>query len=344
MKPEKRSAAGKIGIGIALLLALLLVPHAATAAPKTVIKIGTLIPEGSTWVKNLKALNETITAATDGRVRLKIYAGGVLGDENDMLRKMLSGQIQGSVLTASGMGILNRDMQVLQVPFLLKSYDEVDHLLAGMQDYLQQGLDAKGYVLLGWSEGGFVRLMSMVPASTLEELRSAKVWIWQDAPMAAIIFEEAGLAGIPLSATDVLMGLQTGLVDVVYAPPAGAIALQWFTKIKYLNELPLTYTVGGIVVQKKVFQRLSPEDQAVVKENFHTYMDQLKHNVRRENKEALEVMAQSGVKIVNSPEEEIVKFNALSQRAVERYVKERFSQEALDKVRSLLDQYRKAKP
>jgi len=232
------------------------------------LKIGTLAPEGSAWVQTFDDLNAELKKKTGNAVRLKVYPGGVLGDETDMIRKMYVGQIQGAVLTSASLSGIFPEMDVFQIPFLFKSYQEVDYVLGKMDAFFKKGFSDKGYILAAWSEGGFVRLMSTVPIASLDDLKKAKVWTWADAPMAKAIFDEAGISAIPLSLPDVLVGLQTGLVEVVYAPPTGAIALQWFTKTKYMTDVPLIYLIGGVVLKKDQVEKLSPANRQVFMERI----------------------------------------------------------------------------
>jgi TRAP-type C4-dicarboxylate transport system substrate-binding protein len=234
-------------------------------------------------------------------------------------------------------------MDVFQIPFIFKSYDEVDYVLGKMDAFIKKGFADKGYILAAWSEGGFVRLMSTVPIASLDDLRKAKVWTWEDAPMAKAIFDEAGVSAIPLSVPDVLVGLQTGLVEVVYAPPTLAIALQWFTKTKYMTDVPLIYLIGGILLKKNAFEKLSPANQQVFLELCPKYMDRLKLAIRKENQEAIQVMVKHGVKIIRPSEDEIEGFKQVSQKAMIRQTGKSFSEKVRDEVIAYLQEYRKQK-
>ena len=192
----------------------------------------------------LKAAADETQQKTGNAVQFKIYPGGVMGDERDMVRKMHIGQLQAAMLSSASLASMYPEIDVLQTPFLFDSYPETDFVVGKMEDGFKSGLEKNGYVALGWSEAGFVYLMSTVPVETLELLRKAKVWIWNDSPMSKAIFEEAGVIGVPLSISDVLVGLQTGLVEVVYVPPSVAVALQWFTRIKYITDAPLELHAG----------------------------------------------------------------------------------------------------
>ena len=326
-----------------LLMALLIFLPRSGVSQGITLKIATLAPEGSAWVQTFDDLNAALKKKTGNAVRLKVYPGGVLGDETDMVRKMYVGQIQGAVLTSASLSGIFSEMDVFQIPFLFESYEEVDSVLGKMDAFFKKGFADKGYLLAAWSEGGFVRLMSTVPIAALDDLKKAKVWVWADAPMAKAIFDEAGISAIPLSLPDVLVGLQTGLVEVVYAPPTGAIALQWFTKTKYMTDVPLIYLVGGIVLKKGPLEKLSPAHRQVFMELCSEYMDKLKVVIRKENQEAIEVMVNHGLKIIRPSAAQIEGFKKVSQKAMQRQTGKSFSANIRDAVIGHLQEYRKAK-
>jgi len=326
------------------LVLLLLIATVGNAASKTrVIKLATLAPEGSAWTEIFNNLNTELKEKTNNGVRLKIYPGGVLGDEKDMIRKMYVGQIHGAVLTSAGLSTIFSEMDVFQIPFLFKTYDEVDYVLDKMDRFFKKGFEDKGYILPAWTEGGFIRLMSTKPIASLDDLRKAKVWTWEDAPMAKAIFDEAGISAIPLSLPDVQVGLQTGLVEVVYAPPSGAISLQWFTKTKYMTDVPLMYLIGGIVIKKNIINKLSAAHRQVLLELCSKYMDQLKLVVRKENQEAIKVMSKHGVKLIRPSKEQIKEFKEVSARAMNRQIGKSFSKKIKDEVIGYVEEYRATK-
>lgn len=322
---------------------LLMIFPANAVAGAVQIKIATLAPEGSPWIKTFDAVDAELRKKTDNQVQLKIYPGGVMGDERDMLRKMYIGQIHGAVLTSSTLSTIFPEIRVFQVPFLFQANDEVDYVLEKMDTFFRKGFDEKGFRILGWSEGGFVQLMSTTPVETLEKIKKVKVWIWEDAPMARAIFDEAGVSAIPLSVPDVLVGLQTGLVDVVYAPPSGAIALQWFTRTKYMNDVPLIYLMGGIAAKDSVLKKLSAAHQKILKECFDHQIDGLQEMVRKQNMEATQVMIDHGIKILKVPDDQIEQYKSLSTRALQNMRGENFSPQTLTELKSHLETYRQKK-
>lgn len=330
-------------IGSSFLTAFLLVSPHSVAAKTTTIKIATLAPEGSSYIQTLNDLNAELKEKTNNGVRLRIYPGGVLGDEKDMRRKMHVGQIHGAVLTSAGLSGIFSEMDVFQIPFLFEGYDEVDYVVEKMDAFFKKGLKDKGYILLGWSEAGFIRLLSTLPMASLDDLRKAKVWIWEEAPMAKAIFDAASISAIPLSLPDVMVGLQTGLVEVVYAPPAGAISLQWFTKTKYMTNVPLMYLIGGVVVKKNVFNKLSPDHQQVFMALCTKYMDLLKLEIRKENQEAIKVLVKHGVKLINPSEDQIKEFKKVAKNAMINQTGKSFSAKVKAEVITYLEEYRKGK-
>jgi TRAP-type C4-dicarboxylate transport system substrate-binding protein len=327
--------------GITLCVFLLLIPLSFGAESSVTIKLATLAPDGSSWMKTFNALNSEVKKRTENKVQFRIYPGGVLGDEMDMLRKMKIGQIQGVALTSAGLSALFREMDVLQIPFLFQKYAEVDAVLTKMDSFFRKGFENNGYILLGWSEAGFVYLMSTVPITGVADLQKAKVWIWEESPMSKTIFDEARVSAIPLTIPDVLVGLQTGLVNVVYAPPTGAISLQWFTKVKYLTDVPLVYLAGAIVVRKETFQQISPSDQSSIIEISQSYLNQLKAVTRNENREAIQVMIKHGTKIITPSKDQIDEFKRLSNQAMGRLGSQSFSKRVFNEVSSILEEYRR---
>ena len=332
-----------IAMVVLFLFGTLLPPQFAEGQSPVIIKLATLAPEGSPWIQVLKAAADEAQQKTGNAVQFKIYPGGVMGDERDMVRKMHIGQLQAAMLSSASLASMFPEIDVLQTPFLFDSYPETDFVVGKMEDGFKSGLEKNGYVALGWSEAGFVYLMSTVPVETLELLRKAKVWIWNDSPMSKAIFEEAGVIGVPLSITDVLVGLQTGLVEVVYVPPSVAVALQWFTRIKYITDAPLNYMLGGLVAKKEAFDKIDPQHQSVVKEVFQRHMTRLKEIIRAENQEALTVMQKQGIKLISPGKAQIADYKAISEKAMQKESGHKFSPKTKEEVSAWLKAYAEGK-
>jgi TRAP-type C4-dicarboxylate transport system substrate-binding protein len=339
----RRPACLFIAMVVLFLFGTLLPLHFAEGQSPVIIKLATLAPEGSPWIQVLKAAADEAQQKTGNAVQFKVYPGGVMGDERDMVRKMHIGQLQAAMLSSASLASMFPEIDVLQIPFLFDSYPETDFVVGKMQDGFKSGLEKNGYVALGWSEAGFVYLMSTVPVETLDLLRKAKVWIWNDSPMSKAIFEEAGVIGVPLSITDVLVGLQTGLVEVVYVPPSVAVALQWFTRIKYITDAPLNYMLGGLVAKKEAFDKIDPQHQSVVKEVFQRHMTRLKEIIRAENQEALTVMQKQGIKLISPGKAQIADYKAISEKAMQKESGHKYSLKTKEEVSAWLKAYAEGK-
>ncbi|HEX6928403.1 MAG TPA: TRAP transporter substrate-binding protein DctP, partial [Gammaproteobacteria bacterium] len=225
-------------IAVSLMLAL------PAEAAQTTFKIATLAPDGSSWMNEMRAAAETIEARTDGRVTFRFYPGGVMGNDRSVLRKMRIGQLQGAAFTGGGLAGVYPDIQVFGLPFLFRNLEEVDYLRKKLDPVLQKGLEDAGFVNFGFAEGGFAKIMSTVPIRTTEDLKNEKAWVPDSDIISYRVMSALGVSPVKMPITDVLTGLQTGLISVVGSSPLGAIAFQWHTRVKYMTDEPLIYLIG----------------------------------------------------------------------------------------------------
>jgi len=308
------------------------------------LKIASLAPDGSSWVKALRSIGQQIHEQTNGKVQLKIYPGGVQGDEKVVLRKMRIGQLQGAGFAGQGVSQILPDALALQMPFLFNTYEEIDYVLEKMDPFYKEAYAAKGYIHLGWTDIGFVHILSKSPVRGITDIRQHKVWRLEEEPITGVLFKLAGVTSVPLSIPDVLLGLQTNLVDVVYASPAAAIVLQWFTRVKYINKLPINYTLGAFLLDAKAFARLSPEHQLLLRKIAADEMHTLSLTTRRENEEAMAVMLANGLESIEASANELQTFYDLVEQTRNQIVGSVFSQEAHDRVANLLLEFRQHPP
>jgi TRAP-type C4-dicarboxylate transport system substrate-binding protein len=263
------------------------------------IKIATVAPDGSRWMQQMRAGAAEVQMRTAGRVAIKFYPGGVMGNDAQVLRKIRIGQLQGGAFTAGGLGERYGGLNVYGIPLLFQSLDEIDAVRAVVDPELIKGLDQAGFVTFGFIEGGFAKLLSNEPIRTVDDLRRKKVWVPEGDAISFLAMETMGLSPTVLPVTDVLTGLQTGLIEVAFASPVAALVLQWHTKVKFMTELPISYSMGVFAIEKSVFSGLSAEDQQIVREVMQRYINQLDREARDDNRKAADVMARSGLQTVN---------------------------------------------
>jgi TRAP-type C4-dicarboxylate transport system substrate-binding protein len=318
-----------------------LVTASAAGAQTVHLKIATIAPDGSLWMTKLSKAADEITTRTEGRVSLRFYPGGVMGTDEAVLRKMRIGQLQGGVVLAGSLSSIDPNMEIYDLPLLFGSYDEVDAVRAQMDGRLIAGLEEKGYVSFGFTGTGFAYLLSTKPTRTFDDLKGRKAWMPQDDEVSLAIVEEAGLSPVPLPISDVLTGLQTGLIDTVAAPPVGAIALQWFTKATYLTDLPITYLYGTVVVDAKAFNKIGAGDQKIVREVLGRTSKEMDHASRQDDEEAREALANQGVTFVVPSDEMRAKWDQIAAAATRKLVAERgYDQAILAEIRQLIEEYR----
>ena len=284
---------------------------ACIGAQAATIKIATVAPEGTAWMREMRAGAEAIKKRTDDRVEIKYYPGGVMGDDATVLRKIKIGQLQGAAFTGSEAALITPDANVYSLPFEFKTQAEVDKVRSSLDAMLQKSFERAGYDAVGISGGGFTYLMSVKEVKGKDDLKAAKVWIPQGDRVAEAGFKAAGVTPIPLSLADVYTSLQTGLIDTVANTPAGAIAFQWHTKLKYMVDLPLTYVVGVLVVDKKIVDGLSPDDQKAVNEEFGSAFTRLEKINRDDNEQARAALQKQGVTITSPSVDETRSWEAV---------------------------------
>lgn len=308
------------------------------------LKIATLAPDGSTWMKEMRALDTEVRAKTNGEVGLRFYPGGIQGSEDVVLRKIRSGQLHGAGFTGVGLGQIAPSLRVLELPFLFENSDEVHAVHAKLDPLFEEKLQAGGYTLLGWSEVGFVHVYSKDPITTAAQLCSAKVWLWEGDPLAEAFLKAVGVSPIPLDVTDVMTSLQTGLVNTVYVSPLACIALQWFTRVGYVTDLPLTHGLGAVVVTNEAWGKIPPAHQPVVRELCEHYFERLRVATVVDNEKSAVVISESGVKTVAPAAADAAEFRALGAKVAEELVGKLYDQAMLDEVRREVVSARAAAP
>lgn len=327
-----------------MLRSVLLVLALTLAAPASAVtfKIATLAPDGTSWMQALRAGAAEVEKRTAGRAQFRFFPGGVMGNDNSVLRKIRVGQLHGGALTGGGAAEIYRDANVYSVPFLFQSFAEVDYVRERMDPVLLQGMRDNGFISFGISEGGFAYLMSDRPIRTMAELKTQKVWIPEGDRISRVGLETVGVAPIPLPLSDVLTSLQTGMVNTVAASLSGAIALQWHTRVKYVTDVPLMYLYGTMVVSRKAFEQLSAADQAVVSEVMGRVFRELDRQNRADNERARQALRSQGITFVELAPSERRNWFGVVTSAVERLGREGvFTPALLQREQGHLDEYRR---
>lgn len=309
--------------------------HAAT------LKIATLSPEGSGWMKLLREHAQNVQTRTGGSVKIKIYPGGVMGDDKAVMRKMRVGQLHGAVITAGGLVQNYKDIALYSLPLLFRNDEEVDYVRRVMDEELMAGLREKNFVGFGFAEVGFAYPMMQRPGTSVADIRGGKVWTPDNDPASLRAFTAFDISPIPLPIADVLAGLQTGLIDSIGSPPIGAIALQWHTQVEHAIDLPLMYTYGLFTMTERAFKRLQPEEQRIVEEEMGAAVQAADASARRDHNNAKQALLAQGINWAAPNLREMAEWNRLADEANAKLVAEGYiSPDVYARTRELLSEIR----
>ena len=331
-------------VGIFLFFFTLVCPFPLhSAQPQHEIKLATMAPENSSLMKIFREMNSELKQKTAGRVGFKLFSGFALGDERDVFRKLRIGLIHAAAFSSTFLNTINPDLRTLQVPFLFNNYEEVDYVLDKMVGDFDQRIAKRGYQVLGWSEIGFIYVMTTVSVTKVEDWKGKKVWSTTNAPMANAVFAKAQVSPVTVGAPDVLVALQTNLLEAVYNSPYYALVTQWYTRIKYITDVPLSYVGIGLIMSNKTFSRLSPQDKETTMRVSRKYLRLLTEKTRKDNQQALELMFKRGVKRITIDPNELNRFKELLDQAMADVDPKVLPKDTLQRVSKVLDEYRSSK-
>jgi len=281
-------------------LVLLLAFSSNSIARAHILKFATLMPTGTAWSKILDDWVKEVEERSNGRIKVRMYSGGVMGDEPDVLRKIRKGQLHGGMFTGYGIGRIYSPARVLEMPFLFKDVDESDYVREKIMPEIEAGFRKSGFELLGWPEIGFIHFFSTRPITSIDDIKKLRIWLWQGDPLGEAFFDAAGINPIQLSIMDVYTQLSAkhGSIDTVYTSTFGAIALQWYSKLKYATRIPLTNGIGGIVVSNRFYNKLPSDLKQLLKTITKTMSDEIRINAREENRKSIGILEKNGIEFM----------------------------------------------
>ncbi|HID02910.1 MAG TPA: TRAP transporter substrate-binding protein DctP [Desulfobacterales bacterium] len=332
----------KVNLRIVILLfCALLISSPAHAKSKYQFKIATIAPEGSIWTTRFRDFATEVGEKSKGEIQFKIYPGGIMGDDRSVYRKMRIGQLHGGGFTMTGIGRTVGDFRVMGLPFLFRSYEEVDHVKKGLWPLFSKAFAGKGLELIAMTEVGFVYSMSTSPVATLEELQKRKIWAPEGDPISIAYLQTLGITPLPLTVPDVLTSLQTGMVETVFNSLYGSIVLQWFTKTKYITDIPFGYAYGGLLLDRKKFLKLPDDYQSMIKETALKHFSELIADTRKSNNDSRKVLEDNGVSMVTPDPEGLKTMREMSKKTAKQMQGTAFSQEIYQETTKLLEDFRK---
>ena len=321
----------------ALLMSLIMGVNAQAAT----LKIATISPDGTSWMKLMRAGGKEIAKKTDGRVKIKFYPGGVMGSDEAVMRKIRLGQLHGAALPTGALHSQSPNLKLYNIPALFHSFAEVDAVRQKMDETLYRELEENGFVSLGFAEGGFAYLMGKDDIGSLSQIQKRKVWIPSGDNFLTDVVENFGVAPVPLGIGDVLASLQTGMIDTVASSPTAAIALQWHTQVSNMMDFPVLYFLGTMVIKERAFNRLKDADKQVVKEVMRAKFKEIDALNRKDNLSAYDALQQMGLKLQNLDPQEAQNWRERAATMSKKLVASKQVSPALyDEVQTILTTHR----
>ncbi|MEO6777512.1 MAG: TRAP transporter substrate-binding protein DctP [Kofleriaceae bacterium] len=304
------------------------------------LRIATLAPSGSPWMEVLDKANDEIKKKTAGRVTLKYFEGGQQGDEKDFVRKIKLGQLDGAAVTSIGLAMIDESIRVLELPMMFDSPEEVDYVADKMWPHFQEKFAKKGFKLQDRGEVGWVYFMSKSKVESIKDLKGQKLWMWGDDQLVGVMFKKLALNGVPLGVPEVDAALTSGKIDACYGSPVAAVALQWYSKIKYMTSMPMSFAIGATVESLDSLKKISPEDQKIVEEVSKANAKKLRKTIRKANEDAKSTMTRKGITVVQTPVAMVDEFTKQAHQAWTDLAGKIYSKDELDMVLKYRDEYR----
>ncbi len=329
---------------IALAVLGLVASSPAVRADNVELRIATLAPGGSPWMEVLdKAAAET-KDKTAGRVTMKFFEGGQQGDERDFVRKIKLGQLDGAAVTSIGLAMIDESIRVLELPMMFNTPEEVDYVADKMWPHFQDKFAKKGFLLQDRGEVGWIYFMSKNKIESLGDLKGQKLWMWGDDQLVSAMFKKLSLNGVPLGVPEVDAALTSGKIDTCYGSPVAAVALQWYSKVKFMTSMPMSFAIGATVVSLDSLKKISADDQKLVEDIGKANAKKLRKVIRKANDDAKSTMARKGITIVQTPTAMVDDFNKQAHDAWTELAGKIYSKEELDMVLKYRDEYRAKHP
>jgi TRAP-type C4-dicarboxylate transport system substrate-binding protein len=323
---------------IALLLGSVVLPA------QTVVRLGTLVPKNSPWHEILLHMGEEWSKASGGKVELKIYPGGEQGDEPEMVQKLRIKKLQAVALSGAGLSGIDAAVSALQVPMMLSSYEELDYVRDRISSRLEKGLAQRGFIVLNWGDAGWVHFFTKQPATSPDEIRKMKLCVLQGDNSTFELYKINGFRPVSLAATDILTGLQTGLIDAFQSPPLIALSNQWFGGAKNMLDIPFAQLVGATLISKDIWSKIPSPVQKQMMASARTAGVALRDEIRKAEAASVPLMQQFGLNITHADPKTIAAWRQLSESIWPKLRGTMVPADLFDEVKRLRDEYRKTHP
>ncbi len=306
------------------------------------IKLATLAPEGSPWYNIIRDMTEAWKNTTAGKVQFRIYPGGVAGDEPDVVRKMRVGQLHAAALSSVGLADIAPEFQALMMPMMFASDEELDYVRDRLESKLEVILEAKGFKVLNWGDAGWVRFFAQRPVVRPDDLKPLRLFVWAGDSTFVEAWKDAGYHPVPLAATEIHTGLQSGLINAFATTPIAALSFQWFGLARNLTDMKWAPLFGATVISTKKWQEVPDHMKPVLLQSARETGSRLRQEVRKLERQAIQVMTKHGLAVHPVPPDIVAHWERSARAAYPRLVGKVVPADMLAEVERLRDEYRAA--
>ncbi len=308
------------------------------------LKIGTVAPAGSPWDAVLHQLAGQMERLSQGGIRVRVYAGGIAGNEPDLIRKMRIGQLQGAALTQLALGQIVPEILALNVPFMIRNDGEFRFVMEKMRPYFTERFRRQGYELLTWFGAGWVHFFARAPLTTPDDLRAMRLGVPSGNEEILSEWKSLGFNTVSLPISDILTGLETGSVDAFYAPPSAAAIFQWFLSAAHMSPLKVTPLIVGLLIEERVWRRIPEDQRSQILEAVASDEQGVIKETEGLDPAAIRAMQRAGLTVDPTPPAAVREWEALGVRGAKALIGKLFPRSVYEKVEGYLAEYRASHP
>jgi TRAP-type C4-dicarboxylate transport system substrate-binding protein len=326
-------------------LVLALLPLLLLAGPlpaQIMIKLGSQAPADSPWDRALLKMAMDWQTISKGQVTVKVYSGGIAGEEPEMIRMMRINQLQAAAMSGSGLGKINVDFLVYQLPFMARTDDELAYLFERLRPKLEKLAEEKGFTFLAFTQSGWLRFFAKTPAITPNDVARMKFFVMEGSPEVDQVWKEMGFHIVPLSINDAFVALQSGSVEVFTASPLSAAALQWFALAPHMTDFNWLPFTGGLVISNQAWKRIPAELRPKLIASAQAALAGLSAEVEKVEAEAMQIMKQNGLVVHKPTAAQMAEWEKLVENALRILIDNPISGDIYREARGYLEEYRKS--
>ncbi len=303
------------------------------------IKLGSLAPTDSPWDKSLKQLASDWEKASNGQVVIKIYTGGTVGDEAEMLRKIRLGQLQAAAITSVGINQIYQGVLAISIPMLVTTDEELVYVLENMTPHFDAEIAKKSFKVLVWTFAGWTHIFAKKPVYTIDDLKKQKLWIWEGSSKELQLWKEAGFKPVPLAVQDMMTSLQSGGVDSFITTPLTAAGYQWFGIAQNMNEMNWAPMIAGIIISNSAWEKIPKNIQPALLDIADKAGARIINDTRQSDADAIGIMKKYGLKTQAPTKEQIAAWKKLVDQYFDKYIDSEIGRDSYLRVKTLIDKY-----